>query len=328
MKTLRLILLLAIASPSWAATWYATSSSVNINAASLWVPTSTGSCTGSGTALVWTAQAAGDVFNANGCTALAVNVDPGGVSTQVTLTTDGTNGGGFTCATATGPATIHAHITATKTTALATTGLSGSGCNVSGNIQGGTTTGADGVSDAHTSGASAITYTGTVTGGSNANNYGLIPTGSGTVNVVGNVIAGTGSNAGLLASNTPVTVTGNCIGSDTLSTAAGCSGGSGTTNGIVVTGGLVNGKISAAAIANVHFSSTITNYVVIPKNSSYAVSNCLTAAQVTAGTCTNALILPANPGITNVLSGTVYGPFTGTYTPGGGGGGVSVLGSW
>ncbi len=327
MKIFKLILLLAVASPSWAATWYATSSSVNINAASLWVPTSTGSCTGSGTALVWTAQAAGDVFNANGCTALAVNVDPGGVSTQVTLTTDGTNGGGFTCATATGPATIHAHLTATKTTALATTGSSGSGCNVSGNIQAGTTSAADGVTDAHTSGASAITYTGTVTGGAASNEFGLIATGSGTVNVVGNAVVGTGG-PGVSASNTPVTVTGNCIGSDTTSLVVGCAGGTGGTNGILVTGGLVNGKIGQAALGNVHFSSTITNYGVIPKNSSYAVSNCLTAAQVTAGTCTNALILPADPGITNVLSGTVYGPLTGTYTPGGGGGGVSVLGSW
>ena len=51
------------------------------------------SCAGSGTALVWGAQMNGDVFDANGCTAIAVNVDPGtatgasaGVCGAVTVT--------------------------------------------------------------------------------------------------------------------------------------------------------------------------------------------------------------------------------------------------
>ena len=327
MKILRLILILAIASPAWATTWYATSSSVSINAASLWVPTSTGSCAGSGTALTWGSQANGDVFNANGCTALAVNVDPGSVSIQVTLTTDTTNGGGFTCATATGAALIHAGITATKTTALATTGSSGSGCNVSGAIQGGSASAAAGVTDAHTSGASAITYTGTITGGASTNEFGLLGTGTGTINVIGNAVVGTGG-PGISMGNTPTTLTGNCIGSDTTSTTVGCSGGSGTTNAITVTGAFINGAKGTATANNVRFSATGTNYIVIAVNSSYTVANCLTAAQVAAGTCTNALILPANPGVANVLSGTNYGPLTGTYTPGGGGSGVSVFGSW
>ena len=331
MRVRLLILLALFPCPSWAVTWYATSPSVNINTSSLWVPTSTGTCTGSGTPLIWGSQANGDVFNANGCTALAVNVDPGSSGTvQVTLTNDVTNGGGFTCATAIGPATIHANVTATKATGMATTGSSGSGCNVSGNLQGGSTaSAADGVSDAHTSGASAITYTGTITGGSTGgNNFGLIATNSGTVHVVGSVIAGTGSTGGISATNTPTTITGNCIGSDTASTTVGCVGGTGGTNGIVVTGGLVNGKIGQAAIGNVHLSATATNYVVIPENSSFVVTNCLTAAQVAAGSCTNAAILPADPGVANVLTGTNYGPFTGTYTPSGGGGGISVFGSW
>ena len=325
MKILRLILFLAIVSPSWAATWYATSSTVNINAASLWVPTSTGSCTGSGTPLSFGSQANGDVFDANGCTSLAVNVDPGSAGTvQVTITTNVTNGGGFTCATATGPATIHANITATKTTGMVTTGSSGSGCNISGNTQGGSIGNTYGVLDSHS--VSTITVTGNVTGGSAANAHGYFANTSATVNIVGNAVAGTSSANGYNTASTSASVTGECVGNDTATTlAAGCA--TVGSNIISVTGALIGGLKAGASNGNIRFSASGTNYAVFAANSSYVTANCLTAAQVAAGTCTNSMILPANPGVTNVLSGTNYGPLTGTYVPATGSG-SQVYGSW
>ena len=142
MKRCLLILgLLLLAGTAHAATWYAGTSSANINAVT-WYPTSTGSCAGSGTPLSWGSQANGDTFNANGCTAIAVNVDPGGVSTQVTLTSHASLGGGFTYATATN-ITIHAHVTSGSTVALTITGATGGG-TIAGNITGGTATSARG----------------------------------------------------------------------------------------------------------------------------------------------------------------------------------------
>lgn len=106
----------------------------------------------------------------------------------------------------------------------------------------------------------------------------------------------------------------------------GCSGSNGGTAGnLTVTGAFINGIYSSAVQGEVRFSATATNYIVVPENASYAITNCLTTAQILAGTCTNALILPTNPGITNVLSGTSYGPYSGTYTCPGGGGGVCAV---
>ena len=80
-KSLAILALLVSCTMGHASMWYATcatpSTVTNINTTGTWVPTSTGSGTGSGIALVWGAQGANDTFNANGCTALAVNVDPG-----------------------------------------------------------------------------------------------------------------------------------------------------------------------------------------------------------------------------------------------------------
>jgi hypothetical protein len=265
------------------------------------------------------------VFNANGCTSLAVNVDPGSSGTvQVTLTNDVTNGGGFTCATAVGPATIHANITATKTAGLSTSGSSGSGCNISGNVQGGSVSGGYGVLDTHST--TTITVTGNVTGGSATNTHGYFANTAATVNIVGNATAGTTSN-GYNTASTTATVTGACVGNDTATTLeAGCA--TVGSNVIIITGAIIGGLKGGATNGNVRFSNTGTNYAVFAANSSYVTANCLTAAQVAAGTCTNAMILPADPGVANVLTGTVYGPLTGTYTPSGGGGGNSVFGSW
>ena len=80
-KTLLIALFVLCSHIAGAATWYATSSSVAIDTASLWVPTTTGTCTGSGTALVFSARGPNDTLVANGCTSLAVDVDPGNYTT-------------------------------------------------------------------------------------------------------------------------------------------------------------------------------------------------------------------------------------------------------
>ena len=327
MRVRLLILLALFPCPSWAVTtYYACASTKNIDAASQWGTTTTGSATCGGTIQTWPFLGNGDTLNANGATSLAVNVDPGSAGTvQVTLTTDVTNGGGFTCATASGPATIHANITATHTTGMATTGSSGSGCNISGNTQGGAAGNTYGVLDSHS--VSTITLTGNTTGGSGTNAHGYFANTSATVNLVGNAIAGTAAANGFNTASTSATVTGNCVGNDTASAlAAGCA--TVGSNIISVTGALIGGLKAGASNGNIRFSASGTNYAVFAANSSYVTANCLTAAQVAAGTCTNALIRPAHPGVALVLSGTNYGPFTGTYTPSGGGGGVSVFGSW
>jgi len=251
-----------------AATWYAKASSVNINAAGTWVPTQTGSCTGSGTALVFGNQANGDVFNANGCTALAVNVDPGGVSVQVTLTTDATNGGGFTYATAAN-ITIHANITATKTPALVITGSTGGGA-ILGNITGGSSTSAYGVEDEHT--AIGLTLAGNITGGSGPTAYGYdCFSATGTLAITGNATAGSFSTAhglDIVGGSIEVALAGNCVGSNGFS-AAGCSNAS-LGAALIVTGNLLFGLSGSVAIG-VTYTPGPSNYVLFPKDSSYTV---------------------------------------------------------
>lgn len=290
----------------WPATWYATSSSVNINQASLWVPTSTGSCTGSGTALTWGSQANGDVFNANGCTALAVNVDPGAatgasagvcgsVTVTVTLTTDASNGGAFTYATATN-IVIHANITATKTLALSISGATGGG-TICGVVTGGTVASQYGVSDTHT--AVTMYQIGNIFGGTAARGY-YWNSGTGALNVTGNITGGGGSNTegllniGLAGS----TVIGICIGG-TGPTGAGCSGASGP---VTVTGNAIASPTGQGVAGKIYFTPSTTSYILMAKDSSYT----------TGVIDSHAIEIPANPGVTNVKSGVNYGSLTGT----------------
>lgn len=286
---MRNVLLLAIilcCIPSFGATWYAGTSSANIDAVT-WYPTSTGSCTGSGTPLVWASRATGDVFNANGCTSIAVNVDPGSASVQVTLTTDATNGGGFTYATASN-LIMHAHITSTKTIALAITGSTGGGAIV-GNITGGNATSIHGVSDSHTGVAVSVTGNAAPGTGSGANGYNY-----------------TGATGG-------VSISGNCQGSDT-NTGVGCS--SSNVAPITVTGNLIAGKRAQAAYGTIIFTPAAGNYALWPKDSSYTLG--------TIGS--HATEMPTDPGAGNVRLGTGYGTFTGTLPVSGGG--VCITGGW
>ena len=301
-----LILLLILSAPlAHAATWYATSSSVNINAANLWVPTSTGSCTGSGTALVWGAQADGDIFNANGCTSLAINTDPGGASIHVTLTTDATNGGGFTYATATN-ITIHAHILATKTPVIGTLTGSTGGMTIIGNVTAGTGTGARGIYDTHT--VVTVNVTGNLQGAFASNAQGYVFSGAtGSVSVTGNASTGGNGAEGLIITGAgSAAISGSCTGSDTNSAISGCNAtGAGA---ITVSGSLISGTRSEGAMGNIRWTPCATCYALFPIDSSY-----------TAGTInSHAAETPHDPGVTNVLSGVHYGSFTGTLSTSGG----------
>lgn len=312
----RLIAFVVFIGSLHATTWFATSSSVNINAANLWVPTSTGSCTGSGTALVWGAQTNGDIFDANGCTSLAVNVDPGGASVQVTLETNTTSGGNFTYATANN-LTIHAHIVSLKSTALIITGNSGGG-TIDGNVTG-CCNGGYGVNDSHS--IVTMTVNGNLVGGTSTNGFGYIFAGGHLV-VNGNASSGsaaTSSSAGLeVTSNGQATVNGNCVGSASgVGFGAGCHLNSGNTATLTVTGNIIDG-LSGPGVRNdcnqttckfFYAPSSPTNYVLYPKDSSYTLGV----------VDSHATEMPIAPSVSNVKSGVQFGTFTGTLATTGGG---------
>jgi hypothetical protein len=323
MKRLLTILLFILASPLYAATWYATSSSVNINATSLWVPTQGASCAGSGTALVWGAQANGDTFNANGCTALAVNVDPGsgtwtGTSAgncgtgggTTTLTTDATNGGAFTYATA-NSLVMHMNVTATKTTALTISGTTANGGTICGNLIGGSTSSQFAINDTHSSGT--VYYVGNTTGGS-ASASGLDINGAGTFNIVGNASAGSvGSGFSTATGSATINMTGNCIGSNSSGQAFGCVNTNAAT--FTLTGNLISGLKGGAYYGAIIYTPAASNYTLYAKDSSYTLNTINT----------HSTLMPTDPGVSNVKSGVVYGAGTGTY---GGGAGLCDTGGW
>jgi len=310
-KAIFLFICLLVAGQARATTYYATSSTVNIDTASLWLPTSTGTCTGSGTALVWANRLNGDVLDANGCTALAINVDAGGTSVQVTLQTNASTGGGFTLATADlgTMTTLHANILAGSTSAVALTGSTGCG-TISGSITSGGTASKRGVEDSHTSCTMTVSG-GPLTGGSASSAAGYYITSNGPVTINGDSVAGSAASAhGLyLSGAAAVTVNGNCIGVDAAS-AAGCCTAGGT---LTVTGNLIYGKKGPAVKTDggtFYYTPAATNYILLPKDSSYVL-----------GTIdSHATELPTDPGAANVKTGVTYGSFTGTYGGGGGGG--------
>ena len=309
----QLFLILVMVGSAQATTWYATSSSVNINAANLWVPTSTGTCTGSGTALTWGSQANGDTFNANGCTALAVNVDPGSASVQVTLSTV-TNGGGFTYATATN-ITIHANILAGTTAALVITGSTGGG-TIIGNATGGTGSSSYGISTAHNT--VTLNMTGDCRGGSGSYSMGCcIVSANGGFALTGDAYPGSSGSGVYLNSNLAMSLV-NVWGSDTA-LAVGLQSLSASFS-ITVTGNVINGKVGAASSAGFRFvPANGTKFICYPKDASYAIGteDC-THTGGGAGLSSHATEVPINPGSSNVATGVNYGSFVGTLAGGGG----------
>ena len=111
-----------------------------------------------------------------------------------------------------------------------------------------------------------------------------------------------------------VTMVGNCIGSNTVAY-PGCQNG-GT---LTLTGNIINGKIGLGvqnSYANAfYYTPAAANYILSAKDSSY-----------TLGTINgHATLMPTDPGASNVKTGVVYGPNTGTYSAGAT---VSANGGW
>ncbi len=217
------LIALLISQPAHAVTkWYACASSGNMSAIQ-WSSTPSGSCTcTAGADLTWNSQIAGDSFYANGCTAIAVNVDPkgtGGSAGTVTLSTAdgdaagaGVAGGGFTYATA-AQLTITANIAGGTTTCLT---ITGSQAGAAGTILGNLSAAAGyGVADSHTVGTLTIgsseTHS-TVTGGTATATYAYAHTGTGPVTAYMD-IAASANSAAVLDTNNSLTIIGSATAS-------------------------------------------------------------------------------------------------------------------
>ena len=203
------LMILTFAIPSWATPYYAgglAGQNINYTSSAGWYPTSTGSCTGSGTPVTIGNFANGDILNANGCTGITVNVDPGSVSVTVNLSTVGTGGtaGGtfLYTTTASPPATVHANCTAGSTNCLSVSGLTGSTGTITGICTGSATGSYEGCHDTHSQAAGTMHY-GAGLGGDGSS-------------------SAAGIDYNYSVTGTPVIVDGNCTASATASKGIGC----------------------------------------------------------------------------------------------------------
>lgn len=334
-KILLLILFLVLATPVAATDWYADSGTCNMSACG-WHATPAGTCTtGSGTALTWAERAAGDVFHANGCAAITIDVDPG-ANGKVTLTNaagTGLVGGAFTLATATlagfGSATMNTDITGSSA-ATVTVVVSGSTAGtpvgiIKGNITGGSST-VQALTTSQTSGTlqigTAVTPS-TLTGGSGAGAYAVYSTGNNLVTVYGNVFSGTNNSANGLhnGGSGTYTVYGTCYGNDSYSAPA-CS--SVSTGLMVVVGNLVWGLKGSATNGPLRWLPADSNYIKMPVDATYTaaatdshsviggpISDTVNSTYTSSSTLTDT---------TGIKSGEVIGTVTGTLASSGGGG--------
>lgn len=307
---MRKLLLLAfifytsLISPCFGTTWYAQGAG-NMSAVT-WNSVSGGG----GSNLTWNSQANGDIFESNNY-AITVDVDPRGTTLsgtdKVHLKTTG--GGGFSVATSTSPITINADITAVATDCLAVSGTANASpaLTIVGNIRGGGAPGTEGVVDTHTVGQ--VVVRGDITGGTeNTTAYGYSWSGaSGSLSITGNVTAQAASGLNFTGTSaTGVKLTGNAIGSSTNGNSGVLSSyGSGP---ITIIGNIISGK-GVGASGYIIYTPAATNYILMPKDSSYSP-----------GTIdAHATEMPTNPGVANVKKGTTYGSYTGTMSSGGGG---------
>lgn len=325
------------APPSAQATDYWACASADAGAANEW-DTVSAACTG--TKLTWASRVAA-TLHANSFTVALTSATTGdpGANGAMTLSNDNsagsTAGGGFTCDTTAGPATMTlSGITAGSTTtpALAISGSKSgtANCGIAGTatLQGGGGAGGNAVTDTHTVGA--LSHTCTLTkGGTNASALGYsFASASGSVALTCNVWAGT-AGAGFNNSGTGGTasITGQCIGSDTSNGAAGCICGVGSSASIItLKGSAVSGVKTSAIQGKVYFDATgaATNAFYLPISASYAATDIVDASGNVKSppTLTNAMEFPlafATTGIGNVakvVSGTVYGSLTGTASTG------------
>lgn len=269
-----ILIVLAWSGVSWGANYYAGKSSANIDANDVWYSDANGTCDGVETSLVngSVALASGNNLYANGCTALAVNVDPalgtGKISTELPSTFGGdaqaVAGGGFTYATASN-LTINANVKAGTTDCLVITGSTGGGTIVGDSYGSLTTTGKSGILDNHTNNAVTVTLTGNAYGGTTTAYGYYFSSTTGTVILDGDSTAGTGSGAagqGIVASCTTgsVTVTGDCTGASATIAIPGCSSLTGCTT--TVNGNIIGTNYATGVYGKVIWSpSAASNYV-------------------------------------------------------------------
>jgi len=190
-------------------TWYAQNGSQNIDAAwnghdTMW----NDAADGSGNWLTWSSLGSSDVLNANGKTAIAINVDVTCDTIKTGTGTGDTAGGGFTVAAA---RTMNCDVLAGTTTCVTDTCSSGTHV-INGDITGGSVSGSP--SAWTKSGNCNMTITGNLTGGVRPAAYGIALSSantSGVIQVTGDVTGGAGSGAnGIMLSGTgPVTIDGN-----------------------------------------------------------------------------------------------------------------------
>ena len=348
-----ILLLLTFASQGWATTWYAGANCASGTMSSCnWYSTQGSSCTNGTGPLTWNNQVAGDTFNANGCVAIAVDVDPqgtGGSKGKVILNTPA--GGTFVVSTIAGNRTFTADLGVVgntgTTTVLAVSGTNTYTLTILGNIYGGGTASAyglsisgttstivigangspvtiiggsaaacNGVYDSHTTGTSVTVYA-NITGGSNGTARGYYQSAAtGTISFIGNVTGGA-SEGIYLGQGGTATLTGNCIGSGSTGVAVGCRSTSGllTVTGSLIWGGGGAAGNSAPICGNVQWTpvtpgSGTGSYIEVPTTTAVYVG------------------LPDSSPATHILtSGHYINSTSGTGTAGGasaGGGGCST----
>jgi len=325
-------LILLLAAPAFATSWYACTSGGNINASNQFT-SSTGVACGScsGNYLTWP-PSNGDTLYSNNCASAIVippTINVGSTSVQVTLTNtagSGNAGGSFSYALTSGDtSTLYANITAGAAAVLTITGSAGtlnigaSGYPVT--ITGGTAASAYGVSDSHTS--VTVNVYATINGGSNATAYAYYFSGaSGSVSITGNATAGTGGAALYLAGAGTGTINGNCQGGDTSVNQVGCQAAS--SGDLFVTGNLIFGKRASAVAGAIRWQpANVNNKILFPWSDS-ATTGTWNQYSVEAPPMVNQT-MTGGPGIysvSNVVSGVVYGDQTGTASTSTGVGGV------
>jgi hypothetical protein len=217
----------------------------NINAVDVWATTPSGTA-----ADVWSTFTSADTLHSNSF-AITVNV-----STMVgTVRNDNANsataGGSFTLSNG---VTLTANVVAGGVTCVSYSGTSGNSATIVGNLTGGTSTNANGASNAS---SGTLNITGNCTGGSGGSSRCAFNASSGTINITGSV---TGSSAavgeGAYNSSTgTINITGNVTGGG-LNTSYGATNIS--TGTMTITGNVTGGSVSGSDGARNASTGTLT----------------------------------------------------------------------
>lgn len=286
---LSLLIILCLASPVYATNYYACQAAQNLTGDATWCTAAqvSGSCAATAARTAWaTVTADSPTLYANGCT-VVINDS----FTAVALSTadgDGAGaavaGGGFTLATGTVSGKTFTTAVAAGSTPCVV--ISGNGA-----------------------GTPVDTFVGAITGGASTNAHGISTTHTvGTIQITGNVGngAGTPNYGAFLNSAGLITITGNCTGTATAQSGAGCYGAS--TGTITITGKIIHGTRTAGAQGAIIFTPGVTDYVLYPKDTSYSIGTVNAYATE----------MPTDPTAAKVLLDTHYGSYTGSMAPGGG----------